>query len=231
MQTCKYLYDITNNKALWIRLLYSQYALLPLPFTIQKLVQSRSIANLDQASIRDTVISASLTSRGWLRQRSTLWKDIQRLSTSSTSSFEVSPDAGEPRSVCTLQIFLDRWLVVSVSDGLQIWDLFPEAKMDPVGAGTSWLAPSDGPQLCRLVPWGPREMLTWCTSCLNPEQRAIFVATVTRYIISFCRLIVMLSSRGAAMQEIMIQFVCTSSISQTRTKIPSGPVRWISYIL
>lgn len=125
-QTCAYICDITRDKALWLSLLRVQSRRLPLH--IPK--SNRTLSDLQPTEIERLVLSAHHIDRTWLLPRQGLISPYL----SSKSSLGSCSDnvSGDFRSISSMDIFFDRWLVCIYCEGIvELWDLqinllFPE---------------------------------------------------------------------------------------------------------
>lgn len=114
------------------------------------------------------------TQHDWLLPRHTLWPDLRRLSDPSSKLH-----LPEPRVLFSLDVVLDRWLVVVASGAVEIWDLLPYLPHHPLdGAKSSWHRVNEHPVLFGLIPITVGGNIIASAMSLDSLQDAIHISVI-----------------------------------------------------
>ncbi|RDB23383.1 hypothetical protein Hypma_008925 [Hypsizygus marmoreus] len=112
-QTCVKLSQLTADRTLWLQLLHRQYATLPLPSHLRRLIESEdpTLLDLPHLALVPEVRFAHRIAQSWTQPRRDRPVKLEPKTANSLLGFEV---------------FLDRWLLAAYGEGIvQLWDINP----------------------------------------------------------------------------------------------------------
>ncbi|KAI0766655.1 hypothetical protein BD413DRAFT_569414 [Trametes elegans] len=117
-KTCKRLHDPTQDRSIWLHLLRQQQKRLPFPHHIS---EPSKWAHLSTSSLTSVVRRLRVVEHTWLSERTHYFVPGHRMSCSLDPIFDNDDGA---RSIYTVEIYLDRWLLCVYHEKIvELWDL------------------------------------------------------------------------------------------------------------
>ncbi|KXN86742.1 hypothetical protein AN958_09733 [Leucoagaricus sp. SymC.cos] len=157
-QSCKRLQEIAQDKSIWGSLLANQRSNYPIPPWLDFSKSPASLRSISQVDLERAVVTIQRVARAWRRKRPT--------------PLRVQPRLGD--MLLTLEMFLDRWLLVVYAEGLIcLWDTASKSMLPLGTSGTTSRA-----KFCaRLVDENEDRQTRWtsCAAQLSDDSQKLVI--------------------------------------------------------